>query len=73
MAEHLDQYERWLGTQGLSHTPATFRRWVEVGFQPQVPNREQWPYDPYPLVVITRPIREAKPAPVASDAGTTRR
>ena len=22
---------------------------------PQVPSREQWPYDPYPLVVITRP------------------
>ena len=20
---------------------------------PQVPNREQWPYDPYPLVVVT--------------------
>ncbi len=29
MAEHLDQYERWLAASGLTHTPATFRRWVE--------------------------------------------
>ena len=36
-------------------TPANFRRWVKHGFKPGVPNREQWPYDPYPLVVITRP------------------
>ena len=34
-------------------TPANFRRWVKEGFKPGVPNREQWPYDPYPLVVIT--------------------
>ena len=27
-----------------------------------VPNREQWPYDPYPLVVITRPARQASPS-----------
>jgi protein tyrosine phosphatase (PTP) superfamily phosphohydrolase (DUF442 family) len=73
MAEHLDQYERWLNTQGLAHAPPTFRRWVEDGFQPQVPNREQWPYDPYPLVVVTRPPRKAKPAPVAADGGPTRR
>ena len=25
------------------------------GFQPRKPSREDWPYDPYPLVVITRP------------------
>ena len=25
------------------------------GYRPQLPNREQWPYDPYPLVVISRP------------------
>ena len=75
MAEHLDQYEEWLGGQGLAHTPANFRKWVENGFQPKVPNREQWPYDPYPLVVVTRPDQAPKPAPVAadSDLGATRR
>ena len=34
-------------------SPEHFRRWVDEGFRPQLPNREEWPYDPYPLVVIT--------------------
>ena len=55
MAEHLDQYERWLAERGWTHDPAHFRRWVADGFRPQAPSREQWPYDPYPLVVISRP------------------
>ena len=55
MAEHLDQYESWLLAQNRHHDPANFRRWVKEGFKPGEPNREQWPYDPYPLVVITRP------------------
>jgi protein tyrosine phosphatase (PTP) superfamily phosphohydrolase (DUF442 family) len=55
MAEHLDQYERWLAERGWKHEPGSFRRWVAEGYRPQLPNREQWPYDPYPLVVITRP------------------
>jgi protein tyrosine/serine phosphatase len=55
MAEHLDQYERWLAEQGWTHRPEHFRRWVEEGYKPGLPNREQWPYDPYPLVVVTRP------------------
>jgi protein tyrosine phosphatase (PTP) superfamily phosphohydrolase (DUF442 family) len=55
MAEHLDQYERWLATKGWKHEPDHFRSWVEEGYRPQLPNREQWPYDPYPLVVISRP------------------
>jgi protein tyrosine phosphatase (PTP) superfamily phosphohydrolase (DUF442 family) len=55
MAEHLDQYEHWLVAKGWTHEPEHFRRWVEEGYRPQLPNREQWPYDPYPLVVITRP------------------
>ena len=25
-----------------------------------MPSREQWPYDPYPLVVITRPGSKAR-------------
>jgi protein tyrosine phosphatase (PTP) superfamily phosphohydrolase (DUF442 family) len=55
MAEHLDQYERWLADKGWAHEPDRFRQWVEDGYRPQLPNREQWPYDPYPLVVISRP------------------
>jgi hypothetical protein len=55
MAEHLDQYQSWLLGRKLQHEPANFRRWVKEGFKPGLPNREQWPYDPYPLVVITRP------------------
>jgi protein tyrosine phosphatase (PTP) superfamily phosphohydrolase (DUF442 family) len=55
MAEHLAQYERWLVARGWTHEPEHFRRWVDEGYRPQLPNREQWPYDPYPLVVISRP------------------
>jgi hypothetical protein len=55
MAEHLDQYERWLTARGWTHEPGHFRRWVNEGFRPQLPNREQWPYDPYHPVVISRP------------------
>jgi protein-tyrosine phosphatase len=52
MAEHLDQYERWLLAHHLEHDPANFRRWVNDGFQPGMPGREEWLYDPYPLVVV---------------------
>lgn len=55
MAEHLDQYEAWLRGQDLPHTPEHLRRWADEGFKPGTPGREQWPYDPFPLVVITRP------------------
>jgi protein tyrosine phosphatase (PTP) superfamily phosphohydrolase (DUF442 family) len=55
MAEHLDQYEHWLAEHGWNHEPTRFRQWVAEGFRPRIPGREQWPYDPYPLVVISRP------------------
>jgi len=55
MSAHLDQYEAWLRDRRLEHTPAHFRRWIADGFWPGRPSREQWPYDPYPLIVITRP------------------
>ena len=55
MGEHLDQYEAWLAAQGESHSPSRFREWVDHGFVPGKPSREDWPYDPYPLLVITRP------------------
>lgn len=55
MAEHLDRYEAWLADHGWGHSPERFRRWVNEGFKPGHPSREDWPYDPYPLVVVTRP------------------
>ncbi len=55
MAEFLDQYEDWLRRGGLEHRPEVFRRWVAEGYIPGEPNREEWPYDPSPLVVETRP------------------
>jgi protein tyrosine phosphatase (PTP) superfamily phosphohydrolase (DUF442 family) len=55
MALHLEQYEHWLNWMGWRHTPDRFRAWVAEGFQPGSPSRELWPYDPYPLVVVTEP------------------
>ena len=72
MAEHLDQYESWLRAGGMKHDPATFRRWVDEGFKPGEPSREQWPYDPYPLVVITRPGSKPEREPVAAGLGPAR-
>lgn len=61
MSEALDQYQGWLGGQGLAHRPEIFRRWAAEGYKPGVPDRERWAWDPYPLTVVTRP--ELKPAP----------
>jgi hypothetical protein len=72
MALHLEQYERWLRTNGISHDPANFRRWVGQGFKPGIPSREKWPYDPYYLVVITRPGAKPEFERVAESAGPTR-
>ena len=55
MAEHLDQYEAWLRARAARHHPDRFRRWAAEGYRPGRPGREQWPYDPFPLVVVTRP------------------
>jgi protein tyrosine phosphatase (PTP) superfamily phosphohydrolase (DUF442 family) len=73
MAEHLDQYEGWLRSRRLKHDPASFRRWVHEGYEPLAPNREQWPYDPYPMVVTIRPTAKDQPAPIAGGAAPTRR
>ena len=49
-------YETWLQVNHLDHTPNQFRRWVRTGYEPGKPSREQWDFDPYPLVVTTKPI-----------------
>ncbi len=55
MAEFVDQYESWLAGLGMPHSPSVFRRWAAEDYVPGKPNREDWPYDPSPLVLITRP------------------
>jgi hypothetical protein len=65
MLRHLEQYESWLLARGEAHTPARFRLWAAEGFTPGTPCREQWPYDPYPLVVVTRPAAGPQAPPLA--------
>ncbi len=57
MEAHLDRYEQWLRDQRLNHSPAQTRRWLADAYQPGHPSREDWPYDPYPPVLISRPER----------------
>lgn len=64
MIAHLDQYARWLARQRRPHSPELLREWSRSGYRPGTPSREDWPYDPYPLVVTTRP-----PAPVGGPPG----
>lgn len=71
MLDHLEQYEAWLAGAGLDHAPAHFRRWIDEGFRPGHPCREDWPYDPYPLTVVTRP--PAGPDRLAGAEGPGRR
>ena len=56
MAEHLDQYETWLRNERPSNTTRPiFTDGSTRDSSPGGPSREEWPYDPYPLVVVTRP------------------
>jgi protein tyrosine phosphatase (PTP) superfamily phosphohydrolase (DUF442 family) len=55
MSEHLDQYAAWLKSNQWTHTPDRFRHWAFEGFKPRWPCREFWPYDPKPLMLVTRP------------------
>ena len=72
MRGHLRRYEAWLESSDLVHRPATFRRWLLDSYRPGVPNRSQWPYDPYPQRVVSRPLRgDASIRP--SSAGPERR
>jgi hypothetical protein len=61
MLDHFERYKQWLAQQQLGHTPEQFRRWMTEGYAPGRPGREQWPFDPYPLVVVSRPA----PSPMA--------
>ena len=67
MAELLDQYENWLRWNNLEHRPEVFRQWVATGYVPGKPNREEWPYDPWPLVVVTRAPRKPERGPAGTE------
>ena len=50
-----DSYRNWLATNEKTHSPEMFEHWLATDFTPKWPSREQWPYDPYPLVVKSSP------------------
>lgn len=52
----LAAYESWLRDHHHDHTPDRLREWVRSGYVPGTPSREQWAFDPYPLVVTTKPV-----------------
>ena len=54
--QQLLAYETWLSDNNLDHTPDQLRRWLTTGYDPGKPSREQWEYDPYPLVVTSKPV-----------------
>jgi protein tyrosine phosphatase (PTP) superfamily phosphohydrolase (DUF442 family) len=58
MLGHVAAYRDWLAARGQPHTPTRFREWTG-SYRPGTPSREQWPYDPYPLVVVSRPPADA--------------
>jgi hypothetical protein len=72
MRRHIDRYEAWLEGQRIGHSTDAFRRWIRDGYVPGSPSREEWPYDPYPLVVVHRPANRPqgviarKPRPSAA-------
>ena len=51
----LAAYESWLSDSQIQHTPDQLRRWVRTCYVPGKPSREDWAFDPYPLVVTTKP------------------
>jgi protein tyrosine/serine phosphatase len=75
MERHLDRYEQWLQEGKLAHAPEQFRRWIAHEFRPESPSREEWPYDPYPPVIITRPGPHPATSPTAqlADEGSVTR
>lgn len=53
------QYENWLISHKIRHSPTQFMAWLKADFQPRSPSREEWPYDPYPLVIRSHPAENA--------------
>lgn len=70
--EQFDAYRRWLAEKGKTHSPEVFETWLATDFTPRSPSREQWPYDPYPLVVKSYPPELPVTGQVAPSGRTTR-
>jgi protein tyrosine phosphatase (PTP) superfamily phosphohydrolase (DUF442 family) len=73
MTGHLERYAAWLKAQGAEHSPDRFRKWVRFDYRPGSPSREDWPYDPYPLVVVSRPGGDPGQVADSSQVETSRR
>lgn len=71
MGEALEQYASWLRAKRIAHRPAAFREWAAEGYKPGEPDREKWAWDPYPLIVVTRPGPE-RAALLHGDGGRRR-
>jgi protein tyrosine phosphatase (PTP) superfamily phosphohydrolase (DUF442 family) len=69
-----EQYRAWLAEHQKDHTPEVFMTWLKTDFKPGKPSRELWPYDPYPLLVRSRPAAtEPEIAQTPANLGSTRR
>ena len=55
MSGHVERYAGWLRARGRTHTPERFRQWIVSAYHPGTPSREDWPFDPLPLKVVSRP------------------
>ena len=55
MLRHLDQYENDLKSRHMTHSSRRFHQYIADEYQPAGPSRADWPFDPYPLLVIHRP------------------
>ena len=51
----IDHYQSSLEARHVDHSPEEFKRWLIDDYRPRGPSREDWPYNPYPLVEIERP------------------
>lgn len=68
MRGHVDAYERWLHEHQRTHSPEQFLEYALKAYDPGSPSRQEWPYDPYPLLVVTRPDSRGEPAKAATTA-----
>ena len=69
-----EQYRAWLASHHQEHKPEVFMTWLKTEFKPGNPSREMWPYDPYPLLVRSRPASASSfMARKSNESETTRK
>ena len=52
---HYTQYENYLKLHQWNHSTRIFRHYIAEDYRPAGPSRDDWPFNPIPLVVIHRP------------------